>query len=282
MSKSVLKFENVCWKYSDTKENALENINIDIKKGELIGIIGPNASGKSSLCRLCNGLIPNSFTGSLSGRVTAMGEDITKTETAKLAEKIGSVFSDPEAQLSQITVYEEIAFGSMNLGISREKIIKRVDKALQLLNLEPMKNRSPFQLSGGEQQRVAIASVIAMQPEILVLDEPTSNLDPISTENIFKTIEKLNKEENITVLLVEHEIELLAKYATRIVVIYEGKSILDGTPKEVFQRTDIFEKIGMHIPQVAEVAKELDITYRCWPEKSYPLTLEEGLAVLNR
>lgn len=171
------------------------------------------------------------------------GQSIRDMETAALARSVGSVFSDPEAQMSQVTVLDELYFGPANLNRPKEEILAAAQSVMELLDLAKFRDRSPFQLSGGEQQRVAIASVLTMQPEILALDEPTSNLDPISTERIFQVIAQLNREMGTTVLLVEHEIELLAQYATRILVVHDGAILLDGTPQEVFSRRDIFDSI---------------------------------------
>ncbi len=282
MKKTVLEFQDVSWKYEDANELALDHIDLKIGEGEFVGIVGANDSGKSSLCRVCNGLIPQSFTGEISGRVFVDGKDAKGVQTAKLAKTVGSVFSDPEAQLSQITVFDELAFGSANLGVEKEEIVRRVDRVLKLLGLEEMRDRSPFQLSGGEQQKVAIASVLSMNPEILVLDEPTSNLDPISTEQIFRVISKLNREAGITVLLVEHEIELLAQYAERIIVMDKGKIRLDGTPREVFSRKDVFDEIGIYIPQVTQVSRILKEQFSAWNGETDPLTLEEMIRIIGR
>jgi len=282
MKKTVLEFQDVSWKYEDANEYALDHIDLKVGEGEFVGIVGANDSGKSSLCRVCNGLIPQSFTGEISGRILVDGKDAKGFQTARLAKTVGSVFSDPEAQLSQITVFDELAFGPANLGVEKKEIIDRVDRILHLLGLEEMRDRSPFQLSGGEQQKVAIASVLSMNPEILVLDEPTSNLDPISTEQIFQVISKLNREAGITVLLVEHEIELLAQYAERIIVMDKGKIRLDGTPREVFSRKDVFDEIGIYIPQVTQVSEILKEQFSAWNGEPDPLTLEEMIRIIDR
>lgn len=281
MSDTVIEFRNVGWQYADTKSPAVSHVNIKVKKGEFIGIIGVNNSGKSTLCRICNGLIPHSFSGEFTGDILLENRSIKDMETARLAEKVGSVFSDPEAQLSQITVFDELAFGPSNLGIPKAEIFDRVKQILKLMDLDSMSSRSPFQLSGGEQQRVAIASVLSMNPDILVLDEPTSNLDPISTERIFDVISALNQQEGITVLLVEHEIELLARYASRIIVMDQGNVLLDGTAREVFACKKVFEQIGIHIPQVTQISSIAKDTYKLWADQVDPLTLDEMFELLE-
>jgi energy-coupling factor transport system ATP-binding protein len=213
--------------------------------------------------------------------VTICGHDVRAARTAQLAAMVGSVFSDPEAQLSQISVFDEIAFGCCNLEIPREEILKRVEEVMKSLHIGHMRNRSPFTLSGGEQQRVAIASALAMEPKILVLDEPTSNLDPVGTEDIFRTVAALNREKGVTVLMVEHEIELLAKYANRIILMDKGSIRLNGTPRDVYEQVDVFTEAGMNIPQITEIAILMDREYRKWKGGPYPLTLEEGIRELS-
>lgn len=278
--KEKIKFEHVSFCYEGGSTEALSDIHLTIREGEFVGIIGPNAAGKSSVCRLCNGLIPHSFDGALQGNILVQGLNTTGTKTAQLAKMVGSVFADPEAQLSQMTVWEEIAFGVANLSVPREEIMRRVEETLRLMNISDMRDRSPFTLSGGEQQRVAIASVLAMQPDILVLDEPTSNLDPQGTEDVFRTVHRLNSERGLTVIMVEHEIELLAKYASRIILMDQGKIIMDGAPGEVFHHAQLFQRIGMNIPQVTETALILDQEYNSWNAPDYPLTLEKAYEMI--
>ena len=275
MKDTVLEFQNVTWKYADAKGTALKNVSFSIKKGELAGIIGVNDAGKSTLCRICNGLIPNSFTGELQGDILLHGKSISGMQTAALAQSVGSVFSDPEAQMSQITVFDELAFGPANLELPKAEILRRAEEIIALMELERFRDRSPFQLSGGEQQRVAIASVLTMEPEVLVLDEPTSNLDPISTGRIFQIISQLNREKGMTVLLVEHEIELLAQYADRILVMHQGELVLDGTPQEVFSHREVFDEIGIQIPQVKQIADTAAARFGLWKDLDSPLTLAE-------
>ena len=275
MNQPVLEFKNVTWTYEDMDHPALRDVSFTVDRGELVGIVGINDAGKSTLCRLCNGLIPHSFIGQLTGDVLVNGQSIRDMETAALARSVGSVFSDPEAQMSQVTVLDELYFGPANLNRPKEEILAAAQSVMELLDLAKFRDRSPFQLSGGEQQRVAIASVLTMQPEILALDEPTSNLDPISTERIFQVIAQLNREMGTTVLLVEHEIELLAQYATRILVVHDGAILLDGTPQEVFSRRDIFDGIGLEVPQVTQIAACAGEEYGLWTGEALPITMEQ-------
>ena len=284
MSEYILELKDVNFKYENAptvEEPALKNINLKVKKGGFIGVIGSNNSGKSTLCALCNGLIPKALDGEFSGQVLVDGQDIKDVSTAKMSQKVGLVLPDPEAQLSQLTVYDELTFGPSNLELPREKIFEEADRVMKLIRLENFKERSPFSLSGGEQQRVAIASVLAMNPEILVLDEPTSNLDPLSTQEIFEIICKLNREMNMTVILVEHEVELMAQYVDRFVVMDNGRIVLDGSPKEVFSHREVFEQIKMFIPTVTSLAGEIDEEYRKWGNYEYPITLEEMIKIID-
>ena len=261
MNQPVLEFKNVTWTYEDMDHPALRDVSFTVDRGELVCIVGVNDAGKSTLCRLCNGLIPNSFIGQLTGDVLVNGQSIRDMETAALARSVGSVFSDPEAQMSQVTVLDELYFGPANLNRPKKEILAAAQSVMELLDLAKFRDRSPFQLSGGEQQRVAIASVLTMQPEILALDEPTSNLDPISTERIFQVIAQLNREMGTTVLLVEHEID--------------GAILLDGTPQEVFSRRDIFDGIGLEVPQVTQIAACAGEEYGLWTGEPLPITMEQ-------
>ena len=285
MEEYALELKNVSWKYEEApniEEYQLKNINLKIKKGEYVGIIGANNSGKSTLCNLCNGLIPKSITGEFTGTVLVEGKDISNMTVPQVSEWVGYVLSDPEAQLSQITVYDELTFGPSNMNIEKKQILKKADEIVKLLSLEELKDRNPFSLSGGQMQRVAIASVLTMEPKILVLDEPTSNLDPIGTKEIFKTVASLNKELGMTVVMVEHEMETMARYVDRFIVLDKGEVILDGTPEEVFKHRDVFERIGIFIPNVTEIAYLADTKYNCWHEDKYPVSIRQMYEVIDK
>ena len=285
MSETVLEFSDVSFKYDNApsvEEPALKHINLKISTGEFVGIIGSNNSGKSTVCALCNGLIPKAIDGQYSGDVLVNGKNLKDISIAKAAEMVGLVLPDPEAQLSQLSVYDELTFGPANLNMTRQQCFEAADRVMKLLRLEEFRDRSPFSLSGGEQQKVAIASVLAMNPQILVLDEPTSNLDPLSTQEIFDILYRLNKEEGITVVLVEHEVELMAQYVDRFIVMDSGTVALDGTPEEVFKREDIFNSIRMFIPTVTSLAAEIDEEYRRWGNYPYPVTLEQMYTIIDK
>ncbi len=278
----VIEVKNLTFRYPFTKEPALKNINLKIRRGEFVGILGPCGAGKTTLCLTFNGIIPNMIQGFMEGEVKVMGINTKTTPTRELAKYVGMVFDNPEYQLSQMTVEEEVALGLGNLGVPRNEMIKRVKEALKMVGLEGLEGRSPFELSGGQQQRLAIAAALAMRPSILVLDEPTSNLDPIGKQEVYYTVRKLNKEEGMTIIMADHEVEFMAACADRIIVMNKGEIILEGTPHEVFKHVDVLQSIGLRVPQVTELAHKLRKKYNKWDD-SYPILTEEAVeAVVKR
>ena len=276
-----LRLRNVSYKYPLDEREVLKNINIEIEKGDFLAIIGRNGAGKTTLCNILRGFIPNFYKGEITGEVMLEGRKLSDYTTEEISQKIGFVFQNPFTQISGIkeTVFEEVAFGLENLGMEKEKIKERVKEVLKLLEIEKIKDKNPYELSGGQGQKVALASIIAMDPEILVIDEPTSQLDPKGTEDIFKIIELL-AEKGKTVILVEHKIELIGEYAEKIVVLDEGEIILKGDTKEVLRNKLLMEKeIGM--PQYTVLAYKFSES--CGDEKGYilneiPVTKEEAVA----
>ena len=218
--------ENLKYKYPATKPLALDGISFSVKEGEFIGIIGKNGSGKSTLCQALAGLVPHFYKGAYGGKVVVDGIEVSESEISEISQKVGIVFQNPFTQVtgSKLTVYEEIAFGLENMGISREEMKERIDHSLKLLDIYKFKDRNPFDLSGGQMQRMAISSIIAMRPEIIVLDEPTSQLDPQGSDEVFKAIQNLSKE-GMTVILVEHKMEKIAKYSDRIILLNDGEIV---------------------------------------------------------
>lgn len=247
------------------EKKALEEVNLTIHKGEFLGIIGHTGSGKSTLIQHLNGLVKPT-----TGKVLYNGEDIFEEPSAKnkkqakalkgakmkrIRQKIGLVFQYPEHQLFEMTVAKDIAFGPTNMGLSQEEIEHRVDEAMRMVGLkEEYKEKSPFELSGGQKRRVAIAGVLAMQPEFLILDEPTAGLDPKGRDAILSQIQRLQKEQGITVILVSHSMEDVARYVDRIIAMGKGRVQFDGTPKEVFAHAQELKEIGLGVPQVTELS----------------------------
>lgn len=253
----IMKIENLNYIYNENtpfEKKALDNINLEIDQGEFIGLIGHTGSGKSTLVQHLNGLVKPT-----SGRIIIDGIDITekKSNLKEIRQKVGLVFQYPEHQLFEETIYKDIAFGPKNLGLSKEEVEERVKESMEQVGLdfETLKDRSPFELSGGQKRRVAIAGVIAMHPKILVLDEPTAGLDPRGRDEVLGEILKIYKKRNITVILVSHNMEDIAKLVNRILVMDKGKLAMDNTPLEIFKRSDELKKIGLGIPQITEFMK---------------------------
>lgn len=238
------------------EKKALDDINLQINEGDFIGLIGHTGSGKSTLVQHLNGLIKPTL-----GKVIIDSINIVEkgANLREIRQKVGLVFQYPEHQLFEESVYKDIAFGPKNLGLNDDEIEKRVRNAMEVVGLdfELLKDRSPFELSGGQKRRVAIAGVIAMQPKVLVLDEPTAGLDPNGRDEILGRIEALYKKEGITIILVSHSMEDVARLVDRILVMDKGKIVMDDTTREVFKRADELEKIGLGIPQITNFMRKL-------------------------
>jgi energy-coupling factor transporter ATPase len=245
---TIIETKNLTYTYPGGMQPSINGVSIKVQKGEFVLITGPSGCGKTTLCRCFNGLIPHFYQGELKGEITVAGMDTITHETHEMAKSVGLVFQNPENQLFALSIEKDVAFGLENLGLPREEMRQRVDWALKLTNIHELRERSPHEVSGGQQQRVAIAAVLAMRPEIIVLDEPTSFLDPLSAETIFEVIHELNRKLGITVVLVEHRLDLTAKYADRIIIMDEGKVCFDGNPRKVLS-TEETRLIGVGIPK---------------------------------
>ena len=272
------KLEDVSYKYPLEDREILKNINLDIKKGEFWAVIGKNGSGKTTLCNVLRRFIPDFYKGELKGKITLEGKELKDYSAKEIVQKVGFVFQNPFTQISGVkeTVFEEIAFGLENLALDAEYIRKRVEETLKLLHIEELKDKNPYELSGGQGQKVALASIIAMDPEIMVIDEPTSQLDPKGTEEIFEIIDILKKEGK-TIILVEHKLELIAEYAEKVMVLDEGEMILSGNTEDVLKNKILLEKeIG--IPQYAALAYKLMEEGKVQFEE-IPITKEKAVEV---
>lgn len=253
-----MKLENVSFTYSPSTAyeiHALKNINLEIRDGEFIGLIGHTGSGKSTLVQHLNGLMK-----ATSGAIYYNGENIYKEgySMKNLRSKVGLVFQYPEHQLFESEVLTDVCFGPKNQGFSKEEAEEKAKKALQMVGLkEKYYHQSPFELSGGQKRRVAIAGVLAMDPDVLILDEPTAGLDPKGRDEILDQIKKLHEEHHITIILVSHSMEDVAKYVGRIIVMNQGEMMFDGTPKEVFRHYKELERIGLAAPQVTYIMHAL-------------------------
>jgi energy-coupling factor transport system ATP-binding protein len=280
---NVLSLKDVTYSYPGTKKRALKEINLEIKQGEFVGIVGANGSGRSTLCYCFNGLIPHAQGGNLKGEIEIRGMDTHKSNVPEIAQWVGLVFSNPEAQLTQLSVADEIAFGPANLGVPAEEIHQLIKDMLKLVLMEGMEDRNTHSLSGGQQQRLAIASVLAMRPEILVLDEPTSNLDPQGVVEVYSTVHRLNKENNTTVVMVDHAVDMLTEYASRIIAMGKGKIIADSTPDEVFGDVDLLSNAGIQIPQIPLLFHQLQEENILNPNPNViPVTIDQGYEQMRK
>lgn len=276
MSKIIV--ENLKYRYPSEETLTLDDISFEVGQGEFIGIIGQNDSGKSTLCQALVGLVPHFYKGSYGGRVVVDGNVVMEHTVSDMALIVGTVFQNPFTQMtgSKPTVYEEIAFGLENMGLDRREMVKRIDYALKLLNIEDCKDKNPFALSGGQMQRVAIAGIIAMKPQIMVLDEPTSQLDPQGSREVLDAIKNLSGE-GITILLAEQKTEKLAEYCNRILALSKGKLVGFDTPSKFFSRDDL-HAFGIRPPVYTRVCKRLGVK----GGGDYPVTLQEAVSVLEK
>ncbi|WP_088007944.1 energy-coupling factor ABC transporter ATP-binding protein [Indiicoccus explosivorum] len=253
----VIQLKNVSYRYPVGDEQVLKNVSLDIGRGKLVTIVGNNSAGKTTLCNLIRGFIPHFYKGDLEGSVLVDGEEIADAQLGQLAEKIGYVFQNPFIQISGVkeTVFDEVAFGLENLGVPVDDIRRRVEDVLQLVKIDNLRNKNPFELSGGQRQRVALASIIVMDPDILVIDEPSSQLDPVGTEQVFDII-RLMKERGKTIVLVEHKMDLIAEYADELIVLADGEVKLHGPVREVFADPS-YMALGIQYPHAAALALDL-------------------------
>lgn len=254
-----LRVENLCYDYNkgtSFEKRALNNINLSIKENEFIGLIGHTGSGKSTLIQTFNGLLAPT-----EGKVTWNGKDIYEKgfNRKEFRSHVGIVFQYPEYQLFETTVLKDVCFGPKNLGISEEESKRKAEEALRLVGLdEKYWQHSPFELSGGQKRRAAIAGVLAMEPEILILDEPTAGLDPKGRDEILGVIKKLNEEKETTIILVSHSMDDVAEYVDRIIVINDGDIMYDDTPVNIFQMVDELEAIDLAAPQITYILRDLN------------------------
>ncbi len=249
---ALIEAKNLTYTYPGATKQSIQDVSITIEKGDFVILTGPSGCGKTTLCRCFNGLIPHFYSGKLEGNLNVANLKVADSKIHELAKHVGFVFQNPENQLFALSVEKDVAFGLENFGMPRDEMRKRVNWALQTADIENLRERAPHELSGGQQQRVAIASVLAMQPEVMVLDEPTSFLDPLGALKIFQVINELNKKLGITVILVEHRLDLASKYANHVIVMDEGKVVLDGEPRSVFNSEEA-RLIGVGIPKATRL-----------------------------
>ena len=273
---AIIELKNVTYKYPVANSPALTDINLQVNEGEFVAVVGPNGAGKSTLCYTIAGFVPHFFKGGISGTIEVAGIESSKSSLHEWVLNVGLAFQNPFNQISgaKYTVFEEIAFGLENIGVPRAEMIQRVNDAMKLTGISDLADRSPYSLSGGQQQRVALTSILVMQPKVLVLDEPTSQMDPIGTREVFSTIRAM-AEKGMTVVMVEHKMEWIANFADRAVALHEGQIILDGKPSDVLT-SDLLAERGFGISRytsVARKAREVGL----WKKERLPVTLEEAV-----
>ena len=273
---AFVNLKNVTYKYPLTDKPALQNINLQVKEGEFVAIVGPNGAGKSTLCYTLAGFAPHFFKGELSGTVEVAGKVSNQSTLDEWVLNVGLAFQNPFNQISgaKYTVFEEIAFGLENIGIPRDEMKKRVEDAMNLTGITDLADRSPYSLSGGQQQRVALTSILVMRPKLLVLDEPTSQMDPIGTREVFGTIRKM-AQEGMTVVLVEHKVEWIAQFADRVIAMHNGQILLEGNPSEVLT-SNLLIKNGFGLSRYTSTAREAK-KLGIWKKEKLPVTLDEAV-----
>ena len=252
----IIEVKDLFYTYPNYTEPFLKGVNLVIEKGELVLLTGPSGCGKTTLCRCLVGLIPHFYGGEVKGEVIISNLPVKEHAISELAQQVGFVFQNPENQLFALSVEKDVAFGLENLGMPRDEIRKNVDWAMDLMGIGNLRESAPFELSGGQQQRVAIASVLAMKPKVMVLDEPTSFLDPVTARKLFEIVRSLNKELELTVVLVEHRLSLLSSYVNRILVMDEGQVKLDGAPIKVLASKDALS-LGIGVPKIIQLYQNL-------------------------
>lgn len=252
----MIDVEGLWYTYPNVPEPALKDINLQINSGEFILLTGPSGCGKTTFCRCLNGLIPHFYNGEIKGDITVDGLHTRDHPTYELAKHVGLIFQNPDNQIFSLTVEKDIAFGLENLGLPKGRMVEEIDWAMDRVGIASLRERGTHELSGGQKQRLTIASVLAMHPGIIVMDEPTAYLDPMGAERIFNILHTLNEEQGITIILIEHRMDLAVKYCNRIIVFDKGQVVSDGSPRDIFT-ADETRLIGVGIPRMVELGRRL-------------------------
>ncbi|MGF1570764.1 MAG: ABC transporter ATP-binding protein [Nodosilinea sp.] len=274
----VARLDRVSYQYPGAAEPVLKDISLTIHQGEFLGIIGPTGAGKTTLCLALNGIIPQFYGGRFFGQIAVAGLDTLDHPVSQLARCVGIVFEDPEIQLTGTSVENEIAFALENLRVPRAEILARIPRVLAAVRLSGFEHKHPQELSGGQKQRLAIAAALALQPNMLVLDEPTSQLDPIGTQEVFATVQALQQELGVTIVMVSHAAEEMAEFADRIALLSEGRLIALGPPDDIYTQVDLLKHYHLRPPEVAATYDQLALRGITVP--ALPVTLAAGLADL--
>jgi energy-coupling factor transport system ATP-binding protein len=253
---ALLEIEKLSFRYADSQRWAVKDFDFRAGEGEVVVLAGQSGCGKSTLLRAINGLIPHMYTGEYSGSVKVAGREVASTQMRELAQMVGFLFQNPENQIFMFSVERDVAFGLENLGVPREEMRERVDGAMRILGVTELARRAPHELSDGQKQRVALAGVLAMRPKLVILDEPTSLLDPMTASELVASVDRIRRETSATFLVVEHRLDLLVRIADRLVVMNDGKKVMDGTPQEVLSSRDA-EGYGVAIPAMTKLENAL-------------------------
>ena len=275
---SIATLDNVSYLYPRSDEPVLRDVSLEIARGEFLGLIGPTGAGKTTLCLTLNGIVPQFYGGRFFGRVTVAGLDSLDHPISTMAQHVGMVFEDPETQITATSVENEIAFGMENLRVPREEIEARIPRILEAVRLTGSEKKRPDELSGGEKQRLAIAAALALQPDLLVLDEPTSQLDPVGSGDIFATLRELNRQLGITIVIASHAAEEMAEYTDRVALLSQGELIRVGSPDDIYGDVDQLLRAGLRPPQVAET---FFLLRSVLPVPTIPITLADALPLLD-
>lgn len=275
----MITLQRVTYTYPGTNLPALQDLSLSIPEGQFCAIVGPNGAGKSTLAYILSGFIPHFYHGLLQGEVTVAGKNTQLTPLHEMVRHTGLILQNPFNQISgaKVTVREEIAFGLENLGVPRQEMIERVEAVMDLVGIRSLADRFPLALSGGQMQRVAIASVLVMRPQMLVLDEPTSQLDPIGSREVFETVRELASSGEMTVVMVEHKLEWIVEYADRLIALSGGSLLADGDPAQLFIEENLLRHgIGQtRYTQAARIARQRN----AWPiDTKLPVTLQEAVS----
>jgi len=276
---TAIRIDDLWVRYREEEDYAVKGLSLRINEGEFVILMGPSGCGKTTLCYTIMGIIPRVIKAEVKGSVKVFDLDPLTASPTDLAKYVTIVFQNPEMQLVTTSVYEEVAFPLENFGLPKDEIERRVKEVLEVVGLSGLENRSPASLSGGQKQALAIASVLALRPRVIILDEPTSQLDPQGTKRVTDLILKLRREFDTTILAVEHRIEWAVEYVDRIVVMNEGRIVLEGDPKEVFSREIRPERAGFRPPQVSEIAYNLMRSGVNLP--TIPISLREASSILR-
>lgn len=256
-NETVIKLEDVSFTYKGNNEPTIKNINLEVKKGEFIGLIGPTGSGKTTLLNLIAGVLPHYVEGDVQGTVQVMGKETRDMSMAELSRLVGLVMQDPESQLFNLFVRDEVIWGLENLGVPREQIAIERARVAKFFLVDHLLDRVTYDLSGGEKQKVALASTYIMKPDIFVFDNPTSQLDPLGSKIVFEAICKLAKEDGTTVIINEDKVEEMAEFSDRLWLINNGQIMIDEKPREFFKKVDLLKEALIRMPPVTEVGYEL-------------------------